>query len=94
MKNTSTAIIQEETKQWEESLKRSFEQEKAACRQIRAGLLAEHKGQFIAVCAGEIIDVDSDEFELAKRASCLPNDRFILILQITEEKLKEIFAES
>jgi hypothetical protein len=93
MKNSATAITQDETKQWEESLKRCLEQERVACRRIPAGLFAEHKGKFIAVSAGEIIDEDSDELKLAKRVSCLPDDPFILILQITDEKLREIFAE-
>lgn len=71
----------------------NFKMEKDAFLRLRDKLAPLSKDRFVAISEGKIIDEDSDELKLAKRVSCLPDDPFILILQITDEKLREIFAE-
>lgn len=59
-----------------------MEQETAAFQELHPAVLAEFKGQFIALSEGTVIDHDFDEMKLAKRISLLPKSRFILIERV------------
>jgi PHD/YefM family antitoxin component YafN of YafNO toxin-antitoxin module len=45
----------------------AFERERAAFERLKPELLKTHKGQFVAIHKGEVVDADTDNRELAKR---------------------------
>jgi hypothetical protein len=83
MKNELVAATHD-TAQWQRSFESAFEHEKNAFRQLPPELLAVHKGQFVALSDGKIIDQDWDEIALAKRVSQMPRDKFVLIKHVVD----------
>ncbi|HTX21680.1 MAG TPA: hypothetical protein VMD27_07475 [Candidatus Aquilonibacter sp.] len=74
----------ENAEQWQRTFENAFERERDAFRRLPPDLLAVHKGQFVAVSGGKIVDQDWDEMSLAKRVARMPQDKFILIKCIAD----------
>ena len=74
--------ITEDDERWQRSFDIAFERERDAFQHLPPESLAAHKGQFVALSEGVIVDQDQDEISLAKRVSRMPSDKFILIKHI------------
>ncbi|HTX21678.1 MAG TPA: hypothetical protein VMD27_07465 [Candidatus Aquilonibacter sp.] len=82
--HTGQIHTHEETAVFLYNFEQNFERERNAFRRLPPDLLAVHKGQFVAVSGGKIVDQDWDEMSLAKRVARMPQDKFILIKRINE----------
>ncbi len=64
--------------------RRMLEREMAAYERMKSDLLKTHKGQYVAILDGQLIDADSDEVALAKRVYAKHGYRTLLMRGITE----------
>jgi hypothetical protein len=62
-----------------------FKKEYAAFEAMLPELLASCPGKFVAVFRGRVVDMDSDDFELARRVQTKYEDKFVLIHLVTAE---------
>jgi prevent-host-death family protein len=58
--------------------------EEAAFEQMKPELLKTHKGKFVAIHDGKLVDFDADESTLAKRVYARFGYRTILMTEVTE----------
>ncbi len=63
----------------------AFEREEDAFHRMLPCLINTHAAMFVAVCDGQVIDQDEDEFVLASRTYRKHGTQFILIRQVTEK---------
>ena len=79
--NIPTKLSAEDVEHWNEVMRTGTERELAAFREMLPDLLGKWRGWFVAICDGQMIDKDRDEFALAKRVS---QKRRVVLIQKVE----------
>ena len=74
----------ERKKSWQAEQERIIMQEQAAFERMKPELLKTHKGKWVAIHNGELVDSDDDDKTLAKRVYGKFGYRTILMTQVTE----------
>jgi PHD/YefM family antitoxin component YafN of YafNO toxin-antitoxin module len=70
---------------WRREQLQRLEPNRAAFRRLLPELLKTHKGQFVAIHKGEVVDSDFDDQELAKRVMAALGDELVYIQKVEEE---------
>nr|HID13341.1 type II toxin-antitoxin system Phd/YefM family antitoxin [Anaerolineae bacterium] len=70
---------------WRQEQLQRLEPNRAAFQRLLPELLKTHKGQFVAIHKGEVIDSDTDDRELAKRVMANIGDEPVYIQKVEEE---------
>ncbi len=77
-------IKREPASDWEAEQTRLIKREIEAYERVKPELLKTHKGKFVAILNGALIDSDEDEGELAERVFDKHGYRTLLIREVTE----------
>jgi hypothetical protein len=84
--NDNAKISTDVVERWTKSTRMNVEREVTAFERLLPGLLSTHPGWFVAICDGEVVDRDRDEFRLADRVSRRFSDRFVLVQEVTSSE--------
>ena len=79
------AIVLDETPSMLTSRQVAMAKEKAAYQALHAKLLAEHKGKFVAIQQGRLVDQDEDQTTLLLRIRHAYPEQVVLITQVLPE---------
>ncbi|MGA9351452.1 MAG: type II toxin-antitoxin system Phd/YefM family antitoxin [Anaerolineae bacterium] len=63
----------------------AWEKERAAFHRLKPQLLQTHKGLYVAIHGGQVVDADADNLALAQRVMSKLKDKFFYLQLVSEE---------
>ncbi len=72
----------------------AMDREMAAYQNLHPNLLAQYKGQFVAVYRGQVVDNDSNQLALVKRRLKKYPNETVLITQVRQEPVRTLRIRS
>jgi hypothetical protein len=93
----STELVKEidqAVRQWRRELRTNVGREMIFFRKLLPSLLAKHKGVYVALADGKVVDQDFDEGSLVRRVGQVMPNKFVLIQQVCDETPAAAVIES
>lgn len=77
------------TREWQALFDLEFKRERSAFLRLLPDLVRKCKGQFVALCGGEVVGYSQDELSLAKKVAKQFPHKFVLIQEVSDNSQED-----